>query len=645
MIGGEKGPPELESGRDQQNEPVGVGGLMMNRVKGKQFAIKKVANGVLKDRKSQVQRGTERSAEKRIVAEAEATTRKRSVTLQPQNRLRPPIHRQLTSVLPPKPEPKQKPHPAVSAKPRSRSVVPKTSTAIMEAEASKEEGQSKNSPFSIIKRNISKIGNTGLRSHGYISNVDEWIKKHRLEAETKVFIISAGYPEIRRSLEDRGWVQNPDFESTCFHLKYSLRSKDIDYGSLAESQVVNHFGKANSLTTKAGICRTLKNSVWACDEDEDTYFPKCFETHDKEEYDSFLQYYKLLRAESILRKLVRLGDSGQRDSEEYTKLLDTQIKIALSVVERRLVDLDTRIDMKDFQDITDDEWMVIQQGEKTKEDLQEIIRTQNAKRYEKMLKKKKIKKKKVKRKEGDEKEAAEGDEDDVLEVIEPPKPDIELKIIEVLKKLEEKYPQAAINGESNIWIVKPSGLSRGRGIRLYNSLEEINFHIKGKDSCWIVQKYIENPFLYQGRKLDMRQWVMVTDWNPMTVWFYEECYVRLSSSQYNKDNLKNRFSHLTNTIVNKRSSNYTEEDCLLSQDSFADYLKTLYPGNPFYEKIQPAMKQIVKNSMLCVQDMVDNRKNSNELYGFDFCIDDSLKVWLIEVNSSPAWDTTSVGDR
>lgn len=34
--------------------------------------------------------------------------------------------------------------------------------------------------------------------------------------------------------------------------------------------------------------------------------------------------------------------------------------------------------------------------------------------------------------------------------------------------------------------------------------------------------------------------------------------------------------------------------------------------------------------------MVDNRKNSFEFYGYDFMVDDDLKVWLIEVNSSPS---------
>jgi len=39
--------------------------------------------------------------------------------------------------------------------------------------------------------------------------------------------------------------------------------------------------------------------------------------------------------------------------------------------------------------------------------------------------------------------------------------------------------------------------------------------------------------------------------------------------------------------------------------------------------------------------MVNNRKNSFEFIGYDFMVDEDLKVWLIEVNSSPSMDTKS----
>lgn len=219
------------------------------------------------------------------------------------------------------------------------------------------------------------------------------------------------------------------------------------------------------------------------------------------------------------------------------------------------------------------------------------------------------------------------------------------KITDLLKKVSERFPQTSINGLKNIWIVKPAGLSRGRGIRLCDNLADIYNCTKGKDSNWVIQKYIEHPILYKGRKLDIRQWVMVTDWNPLMVWFYQECYIRLSTNEYDLSDIHNKFSHLTNNSINKYAKNFEKEAGFLSQDDFAEYLKSLnYPGtaDPFYEKIQPRMKEIVKYSLMCVQDMVENRKNSSEIYGYDFCIDDQLNPWLIEINASPAWDYSSV---
>ena len=37
--------------------------------------------------------------------------------------------------------------------------------------------------------------------------------------------------------------------------------------------------------------------------------------------------------------------------------------------------------------------------------------------------------------------------------------------------------------------------------------------------------------------------------------------------------------------------------------------------------------------------MVDNRKNCFEFFGYDFMVDESLRVWLIEVNSSPSMES------
>ncbi len=59
------------------------------------------------------------------------------------------------------------------------------------------------------------------------------------------------------------------------------------------------------------------------------------------------------------------------------------------------------------------------------------------------------------------------------------------------------------------------------------------------------------------RKFDIRQWVLVTDWNPLTVWMYAEPYVRFAGCDFDFENLANRYAHLSNNSVVKYTKNAT----------------------------------------------------------------------------------------
>ena len=78
---------------------------------------------------------------------------------------------------------------------------------------------------------------------------------------------------------------------------------------------------------------------------------------------------------------------------------------------------------------------------------------------------------------------------------------IEVKIRELLEGVKARYPQYELNGARNIWIVKPAGLSRGRGIHMFSDLKKLLDFIKGKH--YVVQKYIENPLIVLNRKVTL----------------------------------------------------------------------------------------------------------------------------------------------
>lgn len=69
-----------------------------------------------------------------------------------------------------------------------------------------------------------------------------------------------------------------------------------------------------------------------------------------------------------------------------------------------------------------------------------------------------------------------------------------------------------------------------------------------------MQKYVEKPLLIEGRKFDIRVWVLLTE--QMNIYFFKEGYIRTSSDLYSTEDTTNYFIHLTNNAIQKNSSNY-----------------------------------------------------------------------------------------
>lgn len=69
----------------------------------------------------------------------------------------------------------------------------------------------------------------------------EWKRNNDVDPKTKVFIIKGGYHDLRAALLERGWVENTEWQSTCFDIKWTSKVWNIDYDKLSDNQIVNHF--------------------------------------------------------------------------------------------------------------------------------------------------------------------------------------------------------------------------------------------------------------------------------------------------------------------------------------------------------------------------------------------------------------------
>jgi len=61
-------------------------------------------------------------------------------------------------------------------------------------------------------------------------------------------------------------------------------------------------------------------------------------------------------------------------------------------------------------------------------------------------------------------------------------------------------------------------------------------------------------------RFDIRQFVLVTSVEPLVVWFYDACYMRIASHPYSlaPDRLHDKFAHLCNFSVQRQASSFSK---------------------------------------------------------------------------------------
>lgn len=267
-----------------------------------------------------------------------------------------------------------------------------------------------------------------------------------------------------------------------------------------------------------------------------------------------------------------------------------------------------------------------------------------------------------------------------------------------------EIPQSHYAGK-NLWIVKAPNLNRGRCIKVFDNFNEIikflnemrkgnvnqyeNIKEKGcknedikeeiikekkekinintvnnkekdvkniivnnkyesdkgdyQSNIIILQKYIEKPFLYNGRKFDIRIWVLIN--HKMDIYMFKEGHLKASSVNYRIDN-NNSFIHLTNYSLQKYNKNFSKYEIgnEISFETFQNFLDTSEHKNfNFKECIIPKFKEIIELTAKASKTVINKCKKNYcfEIFGYDFMMDEDKNVYLIEINTNPGLEISS----
>lgn len=199
------------------------------------------------------------------------------------------------------------------------------------------------------------------------------------------------------------------------------------------------------------------------------------------------------------------------------------------------------------------------------------------------------------------------------------------------------------------WIVKPCNSSQGKGIFMLDSLSSL----PSIEGC-VVSRYINNPLLINDLKFDLRIYVLITSYDPLKIYIYDEGLTRFASEPYNASTKASKYSFLTNYSINKKNEKFVQnsdwkEDNIGHKWSLSGLFRKLSENGVDTVGLMSKIYDLVIKTILSVEVPVVamarklgvGKNNCFDLLGFDILIDSEFKPWLLEVNLSPSLATDS----
>ncbi|KEP62162.1 UNVERIFIED_CONTAM: Tubulin-tyrosine ligase family protein [Hammondia hammondi] len=227
---------------------------------------------------------------------------------------------------------------------------------------------------------------------------------------------------------------------------------------------------------------------------------------------------------------------------------------------------------------------------------------------------------------------------DTLEDITGKLPQVVREAVDALRWLRRRgREQWSLNGWSSAWVLKSACISKtAPSASVCHHLADIQKTIRGKFTPQLlIQKLVERPLTVNGKTFDIRVFVLVTSWSPLSVWMYQKALVRVAEGTR-----RNRSGKATTPRMRQQGSSeavcpLAREGEIWSSEALHELLQGFCGDDIWRSSIYPQMRKTVTETCQSVQNEVVHRARSLELFAFDFLVDSSFKPWLLEVTKSP----------
>ena len=216
-------------------------------------------------------------------------------------------------------------------------------------------------------------------------------------------------------------------------------------------------------------------------------------------------------------------------------------------------------------------------------------------------------------------------------------------------EINEKFKNYEYN-PFDAWLFKPSRDSFGNGIKIIDNFKIIQNSIYKN---YLISRYIMNPMLINNKKFDIRVYILVTDMNPLKIYYYRDGYLKIPVKDFTLDYkyINDNCVHITTSDINLKCFNgkeykydtniYDEKSNFWSFKLFEKYCDK---NGINYTYIIEQIKDITIKTFISlnnefiklIKEKYQKDRKLFQLYGLDLLIDDKNKVYLLELNRNPS---------